>query len=208
MASPYLWFKMWLDILDDPKMHRLRDRDFRTFVNLCGFAKEADLGGRIELSTGEIAYRLRVNEQGLTASIERLIKALPDGMSRSTDGSITLNNFKKRQETDSKERTKRWRNKRHGDGHGDNHGDGHRAEDVTHRGLDLDQRKKDLTPSAPAGGSEAPAVAPVTLPKKGACQHHLGCDKRGTIKVNGRWYCPQHDPDQDQGILGSIGRPG
>jgi hypothetical protein len=67
---------------------------------------------------------------------------------------------------------------------------------------------KDLTPSAPAGGSEAPAVAPVPLPKKDACQHHLGCDKRGTIKINGRWYCPQHDPDQDQGILGRIGQPG
>jgi hypothetical protein len=64
---------------------------------------------------------------------------------------------------------------------------------------------KDLTASASAGGSEAPAVAPTTLPKKDVCQHHLGCEKRGTIRINGRWYCPQHDPDQDQGVLHSIG---
>jgi hypothetical protein len=55
---------------------------------------------------------------------------------------------------------------------------------------------QDLGKRATAGGSEAPAVAPKTIPKKDACQHHLGCDKRGTIKINGRWYCPGHDPEQ------------
>lgn len=68
--------------------------------------------------------------------------------------------------------------------------------------------KKDLAAGVPAGGSEAPAATPKATRLKDACAFIGGCDKRGTIGINGRWYCPQHDPDQDQGILGSIGRPG
>jgi hypothetical protein len=55
--------------------------------------------------------------------------------------------------------------------------------------------EKDLTASAPAGGSEAPAAAPKATRSKSACQYHLGCPKRGTIKSNGRWYCRDHDPE-------------
>jgi len=68
---------------------------------------------------------------------------------------------------------------------------------------------KDLPPgaSAPAGGFEAPAVAPEPTPPAGApgepyegkdrCQDLLGCRRRGTVKHNdGRWYCRRHDPDR------------
>lgn len=67
--------------------------------------------------------------------------------------------------------------------------------------------KKDLPPRASAedGGFEAPATAPEPDRGADACRHHLGCIRRGTVRVNGRWYCTPHNPDQDQGILSTIG---
>ena len=69
--------------------------------------------------------------------------------------------------------------------------------------------KKDLPPKAGAatGGSEAPAAAPEPYRGADACRHHLGCNRRGTVKVNGRWYCTPHNPDQiqEQDLPGAIG---
>jgi Domain of unknown function (DUF4373) len=58
--------------------------------------------------------------------------------------------------------------------------------------------QQDLTAGAPLGGSEAPGGSPKPTRSKSACQHHLGCSKRGTIKSNGRWYCSGHDPEASQ----------
>ena len=67
--------------------------------------------------------------------------------------------------------------------------------------------KKDLPPGAGAadGGFETPAAAPEPYRGADACRHHLGCNRRGTVKVNGRWYCTPHNPDQAQDLLGAIG---
>ena len=213
MATPYLWFKMWLDILDDPKMHKLRDRDFRTFVNLCGFAKEADLGGKIPLSTGEISYRLRQNEAALALSIGRLIKALPGGVSQLPDGSIMLNNFRKRQEAGSKERTKKWREKRHGDGHGDGGSDGHGDVDCDAKRFREENIKKDLREKShgdagapPAGAPEAPPPERPTPTPKGPRCSTSGCDRIGTIReVNSKDYlCRKCYAERDK----EVGIPG
>ena len=66
---------------------------------------------------------------------------------------------------------------------------------------------KDLAAGATDGGHDAPAAAPEPYRGTDACRHHLGCDRRGTVKVNGRWYCSPHNPDQiqEQDLLGVIG---
>ncbi len=57
--------------------------------------------------------------------------------------------------------------------------------------------KKDLPPTAgvTAGGSETPPAPPKATRSKDACAFIGGCDKRGTIGNNGRWYCHTHNPD-------------
>lgn len=53
------WVKLFTEILDDPKMAALSDREYRVFVNLLALAGQVDRDG--ELGTlKEIAYRLRM----------------------------------------------------------------------------------------------------------------------------------------------------
>jgi hypothetical protein len=65
---------------------------------------------------------------------------------------------------------------------------------------------QDLGASAPAGPSEGAAVPPEPYRGSDACAHPAGCHRRGTKKVDGRWYCRHHDPDRlrEQDILGGV----
>ncbi len=70
---------------------------------------------------------------------------------------------------------------------------------------DPKSKDKDLAAGAASGGDEAPGAAPEPYRGADACRHHLGCNRRGTVKINGRWYCTPHNPDNDQALVGVLG---
>lgn len=68
------WFRLWTDILDDPKVARLSDRDFRSFIMLMAYASELDNDGTLGKDLISIAWRLRISIDDLELSIKNLIE--------------------------------------------------------------------------------------------------------------------------------------
>jgi hypothetical protein len=67
------WIKLYTEILSDPKMGRLSDRQFRTCINLFALAGEIDKDGELP-SVSDMAWHLRRSEDDLTADLEALVK--------------------------------------------------------------------------------------------------------------------------------------
>ena len=53
------WFRLYTEIIDDPKMRGISDSCFRTFIGLMAIACEAE-NGILKMSIQDIAWRLRV----------------------------------------------------------------------------------------------------------------------------------------------------
>lgn len=76
------WFRLYAEIIDDPKMKNVSDKSFRVMIFLFSLAAEAGKDGLIPLTKDEIMWRLRVSEKVLTAAISEL-----------SDRNIINNNF-------------------------------------------------------------------------------------------------------------------
>jgi len=111
LSSNY-WLKLWHEMLDDPKMGRLTDRQYRRFVELLLLAGDYDQDGLLP-SYEDIEFRLRTPE-GLHDDMEYFYSIT--GL-LSTDGIKSwITNWKKRQEAMTEtERSKRWREKQRKD---------------------------------------------------------------------------------------------
>jgi hypothetical protein len=72
MASKY-WIKLYVEILDDPKMGMLPDRLYRRTIELFLIAGETDQEGTLP-PTNEISWRLRIPESELTQDLQELKK--------------------------------------------------------------------------------------------------------------------------------------
>ena len=102
------WFRMYDEVLDDPKVQRLSLALFRTWVNvLCAASRR---GGTIP-PVDELAFMLRYDEAKLAQQLDDLASA---GLIDDLDGEATPHNWSGRQfQSDtSTERVKRFRGKK------------------------------------------------------------------------------------------------
>lgn len=105
------WFRLYSEVLDDPKLEKLSDSEFRDFVYLMCLACEMEKDGSIPLSLEDISWRLRRDHVTLCNAIETLVKRYI--VTQNGDG-IRFINWNKRQfkRDNSTERVRRYRDKK------------------------------------------------------------------------------------------------
>lgn len=105
------WFRLYSEILDDPKIQKLSDSEFRKFIYLMCFACELDQAGHIPYPNNEIAWRLRCDDVTMCDALVTLQKLK---ITSQNDSGIVINHWKKRQykSDTSVERTRRYRERK------------------------------------------------------------------------------------------------
>ena len=100
------WIKLYIEILDDPKMARLPNYLWRRLVELFLLAgRQGDFGALPPVE--ETAWSLRLSEDKLLEDLRRLAEI---GVVReSTNGAWSVTHFKERQGSESLERVRRYR---------------------------------------------------------------------------------------------------
>lgn len=98
MANWRRWIKLYIEILDDPKMGKMSDWMWRRTIELFLLAGENGNDGELQ-PVGDLAWRLRLEESKLLAALESLSQAgvtelLPNGIWK-------IRNFTKRQDADN-----------------------------------------------------------------------------------------------------------
>jgi len=93
MASKF-WIKLYIEILDDPKMGKLPDFLFRRAIELFLLAGENGNDGLLQ-PVQDLAWRLRISETKLTESLSALSLV---GVVHETPEGWVVSNFSKRQE--------------------------------------------------------------------------------------------------------------
>jgi DnaD/phage-associated family protein len=100
------WIKLYLEILNDPKMGKLSDWLWRRAIELFLLAGENGDDGLLQPVT-DLAWRLRTSEAKLTESLVALSEV---GVVHETPDGWCVTHFKDRQYCESFERVKRYRN--------------------------------------------------------------------------------------------------
>ena len=109
MASKY-WIKIYHEILDDPKMGRMPDHLWRRTLELFLIAGEQDEAGMLP-KLGDMAYRLRVNDNELQNDLDELQEL---NIVHNSDGIWIVTKFAERQAPVSDaERMRRYRDRQH-----------------------------------------------------------------------------------------------
>jgi len=104
------WFRLYTEILDDPKIQKLDDAQFRDFVYMMCLACEVEKNGLIPYSKEEIAWRLRRDPVTLCDGVVTLAKC--HIVTDNGEGIRFLHWQKRQYSSDSSaERTRRWRAK-------------------------------------------------------------------------------------------------
>jgi len=103
-----IWIKLYLEILDDPKMGRLPDHLWRRVVELFLIAGKTGNDGKLP-PIGEMAWTMRTTEDELHQCLEAL-SAVEYGIVHADNGQWFVSKFEKRQYSESYERVKRYRN--------------------------------------------------------------------------------------------------
>lgn len=100
------WFRLYDEVLDDPKVQRLPDRLFKTWVNLLCAASRND---GIVPCVADLAFLLRRDETKLAGDLDALMAV---GLLDEIEGAVTPHNWNGRQFQSDKstERVKRYRN--------------------------------------------------------------------------------------------------
>jgi hypothetical protein len=93
MMGSYVWAKVFIEILDDPKMGRLSDRLWRRTIELVLMAKEIDAGGSLP-ALDDMAWRLRTTPEVLETELIELVKV--SILDNRADGWYVIN-YNKRQ---------------------------------------------------------------------------------------------------------------
>lgn len=109
MASNY-WAKLWIEMLDDPKVARLPDSSWRRFSECILLAKELDEGGYLP-TVADMAWRLRKDETTIADDMTRLALAGLAELRETADGERWfLPGFENRQsQMSDAERQRRYR---------------------------------------------------------------------------------------------------
>jgi len=109
--SSNFWAKLWIEILDDPKVAGMADWLFRRFIFFVLVAKEYDREGLLQ-PVKDLAWRLRISNDECTEALQALSVI---GVTRETVDGWILINFAKRQErevSDSAIRMRRLRERK------------------------------------------------------------------------------------------------
>ncbi len=92
MASKY-WIKLYIEILDDPKMGRLTDRLFRRTMQVFLLAGEGNESGQLP-STSDMAWRFRVGKEELETDLADMASS---GIVHKEDDRWVVTKFAERQ---------------------------------------------------------------------------------------------------------------
>lgn len=87
------WIKLYTEIIDDPKMGRLTDRQFRTCINLFALAGRIDTDGALP-ALDDIAWQFRMDIADLTADLQTLRSV---HIIAEHDGQLVINRWRERQ---------------------------------------------------------------------------------------------------------------
>lgn len=93
--AKYPWAKIWIDIIDDKKMKKLSDHQFRLFIYFMLAAREYDQDGMLP-DLDDLAWRIRYPKE----DIEQVLDALSDpalNITTCTNENWMLTHFLKRQ---------------------------------------------------------------------------------------------------------------
>src|SRR5512141_1351576 len=111
MASHY-WIKLYIEILDDPKMGKLPDSLFRRAIELFLLAGEFKKEGLLQ-PIEDIAWRLRSSPEEVVEALNALSRI---GIARESPDGWLITNFAKRQEASSSaNRVRNYRERRNAD---------------------------------------------------------------------------------------------
>ncbi len=108
------WFRVYTEILDDPKMARLSGDQFRDWIYVLAMARESETPGVIPMTIEDAAWRCRRSPDEFRRSLELFARPEMDMVTLSAD-SIQVTHFAERQKdkpSDLPERVKE-RVKRH-----------------------------------------------------------------------------------------------
>jgi len=107
------WFRFYSEVIDDPKIHKLSNYEYRIFTYLLCYACEVDaVNGRLTSDLSAINHRLRTRYDHFFRALKRLEEL--DIISVNCDGEMTLTNWDKRQYKSDKslERVRKFREKK------------------------------------------------------------------------------------------------
>jgi DNA-binding FadR family transcriptional regulator len=94
MAYSLSWIKLWIEILDDPKMGQLSDHAYRRAIELFLLAGRAGLDGILP-DVRSIAWTFRATEESILADLQAL--ARENIVTQQESGEWVVTNFSKRQ---------------------------------------------------------------------------------------------------------------
>lgn len=104
------WFRLYNEIIDDPKVAKMKPKTFQFFIFLLCLSSNDDHNGVISLSEQEISWRLRMRVKDVKSHIDILkkLKIL------TSNPALSFINWSKRQfvSDSSKDRVKRYRKKK------------------------------------------------------------------------------------------------
>ena len=86
------WIKLWTEIVNDPKMGRLSDRQFRTCINLFAIAGIIDRDGELP-SQSDIAWQMRVASADLGDDLAALSEV---GIIENRNGVLVVRKWQQR----------------------------------------------------------------------------------------------------------------
>lgn len=109
MANNY-WIKLYIEILDDPKMGRLTAEQWRLTIELFLLAGEQNKNGKLP-SLADIAWRLRIDENSLLQTMSELEQV--GILSRDGDTWVVTNFARRQDKISDAERSKAWRERAH-----------------------------------------------------------------------------------------------
>ena len=104
------WFRVYNEILDDPKVAKMDGETFRCFIYLLAISSEKETNGIINMSISDISWRIRVPINTLEAAIAYF---LDNNILTKENGLFVITNWKKRQFASDNvgQRVKRYREK-------------------------------------------------------------------------------------------------
>jgi hypothetical protein len=103
------WFRVYNEVIDDPKIHKMNAKIFKTFIFMMCFASECEQNGKIPCTSREISVRIRTRHDTVKATIEKLIDL--QILANDSNGYKFLNWEKRQFKSDlSTERVQRFRN--------------------------------------------------------------------------------------------------
>lgn len=104
------WFRIYNEILDDPKIAKMDGDTFRCFVYLLAVVSEQESEGILEMSVEDAAWRMRISPEILSEAILYMVN---NKIIRKDKNKIIIINWGKRQfaSDDVSKRVKRYRQK-------------------------------------------------------------------------------------------------